>query len=1025
MGRKSDYRVNLNSLGVVLLLSIAFVLAFVFLLPVRADALVLSKNYEGTMSVELQEKVTPLTSNKVSNEDQTVETTTAINKTAEQPTAVAKTSTSSSLTKTGDESHVLVFASLAIMFFASCVIFACAGKTSMAEGGSGHANRKNCKRATFLCLMMTILLGCLGSGAFVTKSIAIATGVLDDVTVTSVLKVDSTGTILNNKITVENNTTKDVTINSVNCPAELGTWGSDLVGQTVPAGEELSSTWDEMKLTDDALNSIRLKGGSAEFKLEVNLGIDFDVVELDSTDQTYNGTRFLPEVTMDELLDEGDYEVTYGDNKNAGTGTVTISGTGDFSGKGTYTFKIAPKTIDVTGILAKDKTYDGKTSLTLDSSAVVFDGVVEGDEVGVEVNGVFRDKNVGTAKPITIDKFMLTGASKGNYVVSDASKNVELSASILAKSITLGGETVAKDKVYDAKVTATIDSSKTTLDGVVEGDDVSISSITGTFADKNAGENKEVTLAVTLGGADLGNYVLGTVDKPKATITKKPVKVTGVVVKDRAYEWKNTDAPLDDKNAVVAESDKCEGDDLYWFKGLYRKLQYENDKAGDNKKVTLPGGALQGSDHDNYTLSEESKYIYGNILVTLKICTNCDTTVPDQLVHINQKISEDFTADLPSRKGLKIEGWYTSAECPDDADHKWDFDNDVVQVSSLTLYANWTTDSSAAADDQVYYWISPSSKYTSSKLVYNQNNVDYVHEDWHIVKSSHEIQADVATMKAEAADGTAENSGSVTSVYKGYMNGDKYHLYARYPGGEEEPSSKTPLAADGTTSDMNAFVEFRIIEVGQHLNVSGDSSSKDGSILTFMAAHTLPSADQLNTGAYTDGGWAITSLRPKLQTGGETFNRFESGFTQDITPVTKLYNKGGGTSVLNMKDTPCGTTTDQFWIPSYVEVYGGGQNEKEDVSNTEGTQYAWFNGKVGLATAMNPFLELKTRAGQTAGYSMFGFWKTRSPRTMGEYYDGKEQGAFVWIMVGLYGIASDSKSNFAYNPDGIVPCFCF
>ena len=1006
MERKLNHRVNLSSLGVALLASVALVFVFVFAQPEQADALVLMKNYEGTINIALQESQAALTPVALATEE------------AQTPTALAVT---------GDETILLVFASLAIMFFASCVIFACAGKTSPAEGGSGRASRKNCKRATFICLTMTILLGCLGSGAFVTKSIAIATGVLDDVTVTSVLKVDSTGTILNNKITVENNTTKDVTINTVNCPSELGTWGSDLVGQTVPAGEELSSTWDEMKLSDDALNSIRLKGGSAEFKLDVNLGFDFDVVKLDVTDQTYEGTRFLPEVTMDELLDEGDYEVTYGDNKNAGTGTVTISGSGDFSGKGTYTFKIAPKTIDVTGILAKDKTYDGKTSLTLDSSAVVFDGVVEGDEVGVEVNGVFRDKNVGTAKPITIDKFTLTGASKGNYVVSDASKNVELSASILAKSITLGGETVAKDKVYDAKVTATIDSSKTTLDGVVEGDDVSISRITGTFADKNAGENKEVTLAVTLGGADLGNYVLGTVDKPKATITKKPVNVTGVVVKDRAYEWKNTDAPLDDTNAVVAESDKCEGDDLYWFKGLYRKLQYENDKAGDNKKVTLPGGALQGSDHDNYTLSEESKYIYGNILVTLKIYTNCDMTVPDQLVHINQKLSKDFESTLPTRKGLKIEGWYSSSACPDDSAYKWDFENDVVQVSSLTLYANWTTDSSAAADDQVYYWISPSSIYTTSQQICNQTNSDYVHEDWHIVKSSHEIQEDVTTMKAEAADGTAGNSGSVTSTYKGYMSGDKYHLYARYPGGETEPSSKTEGSADGAASDENAFAEFRIIEVGQHLNVSGDSTSSDGSILTFMSTHTLPTADQLNSNSeYTDGGWAVTSLRPKLQTGGETFNRFESGFTDDITPVKKLYNKGGGTSVINVKDTPCGETTDQFWIPSYVELYGGGQNEQDAISNTEGTQYAWFSGKVGYYMYMNYALELKTRAGASPGYSCYKYaWWTRSPHTLGVKLNGVEIGAFIWIEVFYSGIPSDFGSNLSDYPIGTALCFCF
>lgn len=74
--------------------------------------------------------------------------------------------------------------------------------------------------------------------------------------------------------------------------------------------------------------------------------------------QTYNTKQIKPEIvvwlevdtdTSDEGLridlSEDDYEVTYGENTNAGTGTVKVVGTGNFAGTAEASFAIEPKDI--------------------------------------------------------------------------------------------------------------------------------------------------------------------------------------------------------------------------------------------------------------------------------------------------------------------------------------------------------------------------------------------------------------------------------------------------------------------------------------------------------------------------------------------------------------------------------------------------------------------------------------------------------------------------------------------------------
>ena len=85
-------------------------------------------------------------------------------------------------------------------------------------------------------------------------------------------------------------------------------------------------------------------------------------VTLNKTSYIYNGKAKKPVVTVTAgvktLTKKADYTVSYKNNVNVGTASVVITGTGDYTGSVTITFKILPKGISTLGkIKAKSKGF--------------------------------------------------------------------------------------------------------------------------------------------------------------------------------------------------------------------------------------------------------------------------------------------------------------------------------------------------------------------------------------------------------------------------------------------------------------------------------------------------------------------------------------------------------------------------------------------------------------------------------------------------------------------------------------------
>src|SRR5205823_11481435 len=97
----------------------------------------------------------------------------------------------------------------------------------------------------------------------------------------------------------------------------------------------------------------------------------------------------------------------------------------------------------------------------------------------------FADKKVGTAKPVSVSGISISGPDAGNYTFNTTSSTT---ADITARALTVSAAGI--NKVYDGTTAATVNLS----DDHLLGDDVSDSYVAASFADKNVGTAKPVSV---------------------------------------------------------------------------------------------------------------------------------------------------------------------------------------------------------------------------------------------------------------------------------------------------------------------------------------------------------------------------------------------------------------------------------------------------------------------------------------------------------------------------------------------------
>jgi hypothetical protein len=286
---------------------------------------------------------------------------------------------------------------------------------------------------------------------------------------------------------------------------------------------------------------------------------------------------------------------------NVGTGkSVTVSGYA-INGADAANYSLVQPTgltaditalsLAVTGVNASNKTYDRSLLATISGGTI---SVIGGDNVildGSNSAGLFADKNVGTGKSVTVSGYTISGADAANYSLVQPTG---VTADITPLTLAVTGVT-ASDKVYDRSRAAVL------FGGAIAplgGDDVILdaSVAAGLFADKNVGIGKGVTATgFALSGADALNYAILQPTGMTASITARPLAVTGVQVENKTSDG-NVTATLSG-GTIAAISGDMVTLDVSFAVGVFL-----DSIVGTGKPVIASGYALTGLDSTNYSI---------------------------------------------------------------------------------------------------------------------------------------------------------------------------------------------------------------------------------------------------------------------------------------------------------------------------------------------------------------------------------------------------------------------------------------
>src|SRR5438034_778124 len=341
-----------------------------------------------------------------------------------------------------------------------------------------------------------------GGGPAYTTSVTFTNGQSSNTLVTTLLKAETT-TITATDGTLTGIPSSSLTVN----PGAFAKLQLLMPGETAAPGSASGKTGTPAAQTVGTAFTVTVNAVDVNW----NLISTNDTVAITSSDSNAilpanaalsGGTQTFG-VTFETV---GSATVTAGDATHAGitanTGSTTTVNPGNqtitFSSPGNQTYGVAPITLGATA----------SSGLTVSYSVMAGPATVSGNTLTITGAGSVA--------------IQASQAGNANW---NAATPVNQTISVAQKPLT--GSITANNKTYDGAMNATI--ATRALAGVINGDVVSLTGGTATFADKNLGNGKTVTATgLSLSGADAGYYVLASsTATTTANITAAALTVTG------------------------------------------------------------------------------------------------------------------------------------------------------------------------------------------------------------------------------------------------------------------------------------------------------------------------------------------------------------------------------------------------------------------------------------------------------------------------------------------------------------------
>ena len=330
------------------------------------------------------------------------------------------------------------------------------------------------------------------------------------------------------------------------------------------------------------------------------------VVLNDGTTYTYTGKQIRPDVTVKlgiwTLVEGKDYTVTYGENKNVGTGTVTITATkdGNYDFKAdtlTFTIEQAEQTVSFAREEVTDKTYSDRNVPFTNQLTHVGDGEVTYSSSDTNVATVNNTTGEVTIVGVGKTTITATAAATQNYKEGTASYTLTVNKA----PVHIVQASVA-DKVYDGKPKADVtgvvlaDKAGVEIGGLIVGTDYTV---IGAFQSENAGVQDAEVRVKLLGDFDAHYELTSETYMTRATISAKPVSIATVTTENRSYKRNDTSVTI----TGVTFND-ADGKPVTTLTSSDYKVSGKMADAniGTDKEVTVTV-TLQGDAANNYSLA--------------------------------------------------------------------------------------------------------------------------------------------------------------------------------------------------------------------------------------------------------------------------------------------------------------------------------------------------------------------------------------------------------------------------------------
>ena len=381
-----------------------------------------------------------------------------------------------------------------------------------------------------------------------------------------------------------------------------------------------------------------------------------DIVDIIADDRIYNGgtTVTLKGGRLVGVCDGDNVSFilpTTGEAENKDVGeksvsidTITLLGDDSLNyilnqpAYGSIVVNIKQKKLSVINLTAKDKIYDGNTTVEIEGGA--FEGLVTGDDVTPTIpqTGEAEYKDVGNWK-VAINDIELTGEDTKNYNFIQPTYG-EITVNIGKKDLKIIGLT-AKDRIYNGSTEVEIEGGA--FEGLVTGDDVTPTiPQTGEAEYKDVGNWKVAINDIELTGEDAKNYnfIQPTYGEITVNISKKDLRMININGKNRIYNGETT-VEIEGGEFDVLE----EGDDVTAI--LPQTGEAEDSNVG-TWRVEIDNIELTGEDVKNYNFIQPE---YGEIMVTIskemgKLVIGCDSKKYDRIEVEPYIIEKNTTSEV-------------------------------------------------------------------------------------------------------------------------------------------------------------------------------------------------------------------------------------------------------------------------------------------------------------------------------------------------------------------------------------------